>query len=55
VKPGRPHPYGGRAGPFPWPDNLHEVPADEVRKLQLDCVLFQTRANYLEHQHEILS
>ena len=55
VKPGRPHPYGGRAGPFAWPDNLHEVPADEVRNVDLDCVLFQTRTNYFEDQFEILS
>ena len=55
TKPGRPHPYGGRAGPFPWPDNLHEVPADEVRDLELDCVLFQSRASYFDDQFEILS
>jgi glycosyltransferase involved in cell wall biosynthesis len=55
VKPGRPHPYGGRTGSFPWPDNLHEVPADDVRRMELDCVLFQTHANYLVDQHEILS
>ena len=55
VKPGRPAGYGGRAGAFPWPDNLHEVPADEVRRLRLDCILFQTQQNYDLDQHEILS
>src|SRR5262245_35474669 len=56
VKPGRPWPYGGRPpGSFLWPDNLHEVPAAEVRGLDLDCVLFQSRDNYLKDQHEILS
>lgn len=55
VNPGRPHPFGGRAGPFPWPDNLHEVPADEVRRQRFECVLFQSRANYSEHQFEVLS
>ncbi len=54
-KPGRPEGYGGRSGPFAWPDNLHEVPADAVGRLPLDCVLFQSRKNYLEDQFEILS
>ena len=55
VKPGRPHGYGGRAGSFPWPDNVHEVPAEQVRDRQLDCILFQSRQHYLEEQYEILS
>ncbi len=55
VKPGRPAGYGGRGGWLPWPDNLHEVPADEVRRLRLDCVLFQSRRNYEYDQYEILS
>jgi glycosyltransferase involved in cell wall biosynthesis len=55
VKPGRPAGYGGRAGSFPWPDNLHEVAAGDVRRMSFDCVLFQSRANYEHDQHEILS
>lgn len=55
VKPGRPEGYGGRAGSFPWPDNVHDVPAEQVRDLELDCILFQSRKNYLEDQYEILS
>ena len=55
VKEGRPAGYGGRSGTFDWPDNLIEVPADEVRDLDLDCVLFQSAQNYLEDQYEILS
>jgi glycosyltransferase involved in cell wall biosynthesis len=47
--------YGGRAGSFPWPANLHEVPADQVRDLELDCVLFQSRQAYVEDQFQILS
>ncbi len=47
--------YGGRAGSFPWPENVHNVPADEVKNLELDCVLFQSRKNYEEDQFEILS
>lgn len=55
VKLGRPEGYGGRSGSMPWPDNLHDVPADEVRDLPVDVVLFQSRKNYLEDQYEILS
>jgi hypothetical protein len=55
VKPGRPAGYGGRAGAFAWPDNVHEVPADEVKELELDLVLFQARQHYLEDQYALLS
>jgi glycosyltransferase involved in cell wall biosynthesis len=55
VKPGRPEGYQGRTPSYPWPDNLHEVPADEVSSLDLDCVLFQSRRNYLTDRYDILS
>jgi glycosyltransferase involved in cell wall biosynthesis len=55
VRPGRPAGYGGRSGAFDWPDNLVEVPIEEVPDLPLDCVLFQSAKNYLEDQYEILS
>jgi len=55
VKPGRPHPYGGRAGSFPWPDNLHEIAASDVPRLEFDCVLFQSSRNYTTDQFELLS
>jgi glycosyltransferase involved in cell wall biosynthesis len=55
VKPGRPEGYGGRAGWLPWPDNLHEVTAEDVRRMRFDCVLFQSRRNYEYDQYEILS
>jgi hypothetical protein len=55
VKPGSPAGYSGRAGTFPWPANLHEIPADEVRSSAFDCILFQSRQNYLQDQYEILS
>ena len=53
---GRPnHGYGGRASGFPWPDNVHEVPAEQVRDLDLDCILFQSAPHFLTDQHEVLS
>jgi ADP-heptose:LPS heptosyltransferase len=55
VKAGRPEGYGGRTASYPWPENVLEVPAEEVRRLELDCILFQSRQNYLEDQYEILS
>jgi glycosyltransferase involved in cell wall biosynthesis len=55
VKPGRAEGYGGRGTTFPFGANVHDVPAASVRELELDVVLFQTRANYLADRHEILS
>lgn len=47
--------YGGRAGAFPWPANVHEVPAREVRDLTLDAVVFQSRGAWEVDQHDLLS
>jgi hypothetical protein len=55
YKEGRPHPYGGRAGSFPWPSNLHEVPAADVARREFDCVLFQAARNYTADQFALLS
>ncbi len=55
VRPDRSEGYGGRTRGYPWGDNVHEIPADEVRDLQLDAVLFQSRKNYTQDQYEILS
>ena len=55
VKPGRPTGYGGRAPGRAWRDNVHDVPADEVRHGRFDAILFQSQRNWLEDQHEILS
>jgi glycosyltransferase involved in cell wall biosynthesis len=55
VKPGAFTGYNGRAGAFPWPDTVHNVPAQEVRHLDFDCVLFQSIQNYTRDQYEILS
>lgn len=47
--------YYGRGKTFPFGSNVVEVPVDEVRNLEFDCVLFQTNKNYLIDQYEILS
>ncbi|MBL1178640.1 glycosyltransferase [Pantanalinema sp. GBBB05] len=55
VKPGKPEGYGGRLAGFPWGDNVHDIPAEEVQYQAFDCILFQSRRNYLQDQYEILS
>lgn len=47
--------YSGRSGSFPWGENVIEVPVDDVPSLDLDCIIYQSRQNYLHDQHEILS
>jgi len=55
VKKERSSGYGGRGSTFPFGDNVHDVPAEEVRNLDLDCVIFQSRQNYEVDQYEVLS
>ncbi len=47
--------YYGRGETFPFGDNVIEVPVDEVKNLDLDVIVFQADANYLEDQYRILS
>src|ERR1043165_2346772 len=44
--PGHPPGHAGRVGNLPWGDNVHEVAAHEVRRLEFDCVLYQSRAHF---------
>lgn len=55
VKEGHPEGYSGRGPTFDLPDYVREVPAEEVRNLKLDLVIFQTPKNFFEDQYEILS
>lgn len=55
IKPGRPTGYVGRGWTFDWPDWVQEVPAERVRDLALDLIVFQTPQNYETDQYEILS
>jgi hypothetical protein len=47
--------HGGRGTTFPFPESVRDVPAEAVRDLEFDCILFQSRRNYLEDQYELLS
>jgi glycosyltransferase involved in cell wall biosynthesis len=55
TKPEKTEGYYGRGETFPFGDNVVEIPADEVKNHQFDCVLYQTNQNYLIDQYEILS
>lgn len=47
--------YIGRGSTFPFGTNVVEVAASDVKDLSLDCILFQTPANYQKDQFDILS
>ena len=47
--------YSGKGTTFPFGTNVHEITADEVKNIELDCILFQSKKNYLIDQYETLS
>jgi len=47
--------YVGRGETFPFGDNVIEVPADQVKYLDFDVILFQTEKNYFVDQYDVLS
>lgn len=55
IEPGRPEGYGGRGATFDLPDYVREVPAERVRDLDIDLVIYQTPRNYFEDGPAILS
>jgi len=55
IKAGKPEGYSGRGSNFSWDDNVVEVAADEIKNIEFDCILFQSKNNYLHDQYEILS
>jgi glycosyltransferase involved in cell wall biosynthesis len=54
VRPDRPPGYGGRGDSFTWPDNVVEVPADQVRDLDIDVVVHQSHRDWEIDRHELL-
>lgn len=54
VTPGREPGYGGRGHTFAWPDSVVEVAAEQVRDLDLDVVLTQSRQNWEHDRHLLL-
>ena len=55
VRPGRPERFAGRPDDATWPATIREVPAEAVKDLDVDLVLYQHAANWAVDQHEILS
>lgn len=55
VRDGRPHGYGGRSGSFPWPGTVREVPAEHLREVEVDAVVYQAHHHWLIDRHEVLS
>lgn len=53
VRDGAPEGYGGR-GQAPFPSSIQDVPAETVRDLDLDLVLFQSPRNLHDDAHAIL-
>jgi hypothetical protein len=47
--------YSGKFGHIPWGDNVHDVPVDQVKDLDLDCVIFQLPHQYAIDQYDTLS
>jgi hypothetical protein len=54
-KPGRPPGYGGRCGNIPWGDNVHDLPAEQARHREFDCILFQDDPQWDKDQYELLT
>ncbi len=54
-KPDRPPGYGGRCGHIPWGPNVIDLPVDEAKDAQFDCILFQDDDQYFKDQHLYLS
>lgn len=55
IKPDRADGYGGRTANLTLPDYVREIPAEQVRNLDLDLIIFQTPRNLEHDQYEILS
>jgi hypothetical protein len=47
--------YIGLGTTYPFRENVHEVPLEAVPDLSIDCILFQSPANYLNDQYTVLT
>jgi hypothetical protein len=55
VREGNPPGYGALGHRIPWGDNVHEVPADQVRSLELDGIVYQSQATYATDRLALLT
>lgn len=54
VRPNGGEGYGGRSAGFDWPDNVVEVPVDQIADTDLDLVVTQSRRTWEVDRHQLL-
>lgn len=47
--------HSGRSGVLPWGPNVHEAHVSELKEMDFDLVMFQSREAYEEEQHQVLT
>jgi len=47
--------HSGRSGVLPWGANVHEAPVEQIRDMNFDMVLYQSRHAWEVERHELLS
>lgn len=47
--------YYGLGKTFPFGSNVYEIPSEQVKNLEFDCILYQNNKNYFTDQYETLS
>lgn len=47
--------YIGRGNTYPYGDNVKEIPANEVKNITFDLILYQADENYFIDQHDLFS
>ena len=47
--------YAGAAPGFPWSSRVHDVLIDDINRLDVDVILYQSQSHYLHDQYDILS
>ncbi len=47
--------YGGKVGTVARMSNVHEIPVQDIRKFDFDCIIFQSPDAYVTEQFEIFS
>ncbi|MBI0328317.1 glycosyltransferase family 4 protein [Burkholderia plantarii] len=55
TRPGDPPGYAGKVGVLPWGDNVHEIPAEQVRHEDFDVILYQHRTHWEHDREQVLS
>ncbi len=55
ILPGNPPGYSELGSKIPWGDNVYQVPASELRKEKLDCVIYQSRSVFERDRFDLLT